>query len=157
MLSAADQSIVSLQATIAAERLKEAGIKVDLQTLDTSTVQSRRTSREPIERGGWSMFFTWFAAVDLMDPLGHLPLNAAGRDGYFGWLGDPATERLLDNWFAAPDAQAQAAAQRAIGARTLETAPFAITGQFRTPTVYRTNLSGILEAPVPFFWNVRKA
>lgn len=157
VLSAADQSIVSLQATIAAERMKEAGIKVDLQTLDTSTIQSRRTSREPIERGGWSMFFTWFAAVDLLDPMGHLPLSAAGRDGYFGWLDDPATERLVDAWFDAANAPAQADTQRAIAARTRETAPFAITGQFRTPIAYRNNLSGILEAPVPFFWNVRKA
>jgi peptide/nickel transport system substrate-binding protein len=156
VLSAADQSIVSLQATVAAERMKQAGIKVDFQTLDTSTIQSRRTSREPVERGGWSMFFTWFAAVDLLDPSGHVVLSADGSKGYFGWLDDPETERLVDAWFAATGPDAQAAAKRAIAARTRETAPFVITGQFRTPTAFRSNLTGILEAPVPFFWNVKK-
>jgi ABC-type transport system substrate-binding protein len=43
VLSAADQSIVALQATVATERMKQAGIKIDFQTLDTSTIRSRRT------------------------------------------------------------------------------------------------------------------
>lgn len=156
ILSSADQSIISLQATVAAERMKQAGIKIDLQTLDTSSVQSRRTSREPVERGGWSMFFTWFAAVDLLDPSSHVALSADGSKGYFGWLDDPDTERLVDAWFAAAGPDAQATAKRAIAARTRETAPFVISGQFRTPTAFRSNLVGILEAPVPFFWNVKK-
>ena len=156
ILSAADQSIISLQATLAAERMKQAGMTIDFQSLDTSTIQSRRTSREPVERGGWSMFFVWFAAADLLDPSSHTVLSANGAKGYFGWLDDPETERLVDAWFAATGPDAQSAAKRAIAARTAETAPFVITGQFRTPTAFRTTLSGILDAPVPFFWNVRK-
>ena len=52
-------------------------------------------------------------------------------------------------------------------AATLATAPasaqsegktlhFIPTGQFVTPTVYRENLSGIINAPVAFLWNVDK-
>jgi peptide/nickel transport system substrate-binding protein len=156
LLSSSDQSIIALQVTIAADLLTRAGMTVDLQTLDTSTVQSRRTSRAPVDRGGWSMFFTWFAGADLMDPSSDIAISATGATGWFGWLDDPETERLTDRWYAATDDTERAQALRRISARTDETAPYVITGQFRTPTAYRNSISGILDGPVPFFWNVKK-
>ena len=156
LLSASDQSIVSLQATIAADGLTKAGFNVDLQTLDTSSVQTRRTSRESVDQNGWSMFFTWFAGIDLADPTGNIALSATGANAWFGWLDDPETERLIDSWYAAPDDAGRASAIERIAARTKETAPFVVTGQFRTPTAYRSSVTGILDGPVPFFWNLKK-
>jgi peptide/nickel transport system substrate-binding protein len=34
--------------------------------------------------------------------------------------------------------------------------PYITTAQFILPTAYRTNLSGIISAPVTFLWNVEK-
>ena len=157
LLSASDQSIVALQVTIAADLLAKAGMTVDLQTLDTSTVQTRRISRAPVDRGGWSMFFTWFAGADLIDPAGNIALSATGANGWFGWLDDPQTEHLTDRWYAATEDSERAQTLQRISARTAETAPYVVTGQFRTLTAYRNAITGILDGPVPFFWNLKKA
>ena len=32
--------------------------------------------------------------------------------------------------------------------------PYIPTGQYYQPTAFRDNVKGVLEAPVPFFWNI---
>ena len=37
-----------------AQALREAGFKVDLQTMDWQTVVSRRANQKPVGEGGWN-------------------------------------------------------------------------------------------------------
>jgi ABC-type transport system substrate-binding protein len=62
--------VVSLKAQpiVAAQLLREAGFKVDVQATDWGTVISRRTSQKPVKEGGWNMFFTNWVAADLINP-----------------------------------------------------------------------------------------
>ena len=47
-------------------------------------------------------------------------------------------------------------AAEAVQARAFEFLPYVPTAQFILPTAYRTNLSGIIVAPMAFLWNVEK-
>src|SRR6202049_253976 len=68
----APTEVVTLKAQpiIAAQLLREAGFKVDVQAADWQTVVSRRASQKSPKEGGWNMFFTNLTSADLMNPIG---------------------------------------------------------------------------------------
>src|SRR6478672_3035999 len=157
LLSATDQSIVHGQALVTLEALRKAGLNVELQANDWGTLITRRTSKEPVEKGGWSIFHTWTSAPDFFSPAVNLPVRSNGEKAWFGWPTDPKIEALIDAWFKAPDlaAQKKLAADIQVEAYANEI-PYVPTGQFVVPTAYRNNLEGIIIAPVVFLWNVEK-
>ncbi len=157
VLSAADQTIVQLQSSVTADLLRKINMTVDLQELDTATILTRRASKEPPSRGGWSIFHTWADASNLRNPAVSPTISANGAQGWFGWASDAPTETLIQQWYDAPDEVAQREALHAIDGRLSETVPYLLTGQFKAVTAYRTVVSGVLQAPALFFWNVRKA
>jgi peptide/nickel transport system substrate-binding protein len=157
LLDATDQPIVHAQALVTAELLGKAGIKVQVDANDWGTLVTRRSSKEPIDKGGWNMFHTWTSAPDMLSPALNAALRGNGDKAWFGWPKDPRLEELIDAWFKAPDlaAQKKLAQDIQIEAYTTEI-PYVPTGQFIVPTAYRKNLDGIIVAPVPFLWGVEK-
>ncbi len=157
LLSATDQPIVHGQALVTLDTLRRAGLNVELQAMDWGTLITRRTSKEPVEKNGWSIFHTWTSAPDFFSPAVNLPLRANGEKAWFGWPSDPKIEALIDAWFKAQDlaAQQKLAADIQIEAYA-NNVPYVPTGQFVAPTAYRKNLDGIIIAPVVFLWNVEK-
>src|SRR5437764_1112297 len=106
LLSATDQPIVQGQALVTLDALRKAGLNVELQANDWGTLITRRTSKEPVEKGGWSIFHTWTSAPDFLFPAQNL-IRANGEKAWFGWPTDPKIEELIDAWFKAPDLAAQ--------------------------------------------------
>ena len=53
------------------------------------------------------------------------------------------------------EAELQEGGRRGAGAR-FEFVPFIPTAQFILPTAYRSNISGVIIAPIAFLWNVEK-
>jgi peptide/nickel transport system substrate-binding protein len=157
LLSATDQPIVHGQALVTLDALRKAGLNVELQANDWGTLITRRASKEPVEKGGWSIFHTWISAPDLFSPAVNIALRGNGEKAWFGWPTDPKIEALIDDWFKAPDltAQKKLAADIQVEAYT-NAIPYVPTGQFVAPTAYRKNLEGIIIAPVVFLWNVEK-
>ena len=157
LMSATDQPIVHGQALVTLEALRKAGLNVDFQANDWGTLITRRASKEPIDKGGWSIFHTWAAAPDLFSPAVNIPLRANGDKAWFGWPTDDKIESLIDAWFKATDVagQKKLAADIQVEAYTNDV-PYIPTGQFVIPTAYRKNLDGIIIAPVVFLWNVEK-
>jgi peptide/nickel transport system substrate-binding protein len=157
LLDATDQPIVHAQALVTLAALKQAGLNVELQSLDWGTLITRRASKAPIDQGGWNIFHTWTSAPDLLSPA----VNAAlrGNDGraWFGWPNDPKLEALIDQWFTAADLASQRKTVDQIQTEAYQgDVPYVPTGQFVAPTAYRKNLHGIIISPVVFFWNVAK-
>jgi peptide/nickel transport system substrate-binding protein len=157
LLSATDQPVVQGQALVTLDALRKAGLNVELQASDWGTLITRRTSKEPVEKSGWSIFHTWTSAPDFFSPAVNLPVRANGEKAWFGWPTDPKIEELITAWFKAPDlaAQKKLAADIQVEAYA-NNVPYVPTGQFVAPTAYRKNLEGIIIAPVVFLWNVEK-
>jgi peptide/nickel transport system substrate-binding protein len=157
LLSATDQPIVHGQALVTLDALRRAGLNVEFQANDWGTLITRRTSKEPVEKNGWSIFHTWTSAPDFFSPAVNILVRGSGEKAWFGWPSDGKIEALIDAWFKAPDlaVQKKLAADIQIEAYTNDI-PYVPTGQFVVPTAYRKNLDGIIIAPVVFLWNVEK-
>ncbi|WP_137179587.1 ABC transporter substrate-binding protein [Roseomonas sp. AR75] len=141
---------------VGTDLFRRLGLNVDHVAADWGTVVQRRASREPVERGGWSCFYSGFATLDLLDPGLHQPLRGSGQDGWFGWPTIPRMETLAAAWIDAPDLAAQRAIAAEMQRLAFEEVPYLPLGQYFQPTAYRRRLTGVLRGP-PLFWNLRQA
>jgi peptide/nickel transport system substrate-binding protein len=152
--------VVSLKAqpVVAAQLLREAGFKVDLQATDWGTVISRRTSQKPVKEGGWNMFFTNWAAADLVNPAVNLAIGGRGKNGgWFGWADDPQVEKLKDNFARATTLEEQKKIAAQIQQEVYDQVIYVPLGQFVQPSAWRKSLTGVLDGPAtPIFWNIDK-
>jgi len=155
IISATDQPIVQAQSLITTELLRKLGLNVELQAGDWGTLITRRTSKEPVEKGGWSIFHTWLVGPDMLSPANMAMVNL-GEKSWFGWPADPKLEELRQAWFNTSDAAAGKKASDAVQLEAFSFVPYITTAQFILPAAYRSNLSGMIIAPVTFLWNVEK-
>jgi peptide/nickel transport system substrate-binding protein len=65
-------------------------------------------------------------------------------------------EKLRDDFAREPDPAKQKAIAEAVQMRWREVVTHVHLGQYNVPIAARKNLSGILTAPAPVFWNVEK-
>jgi peptide/nickel transport system substrate-binding protein len=148
-----------VQPIVAAQLLREAGFKVDVQAMDWQTLVTRRTSQKPPKEGGWNMFFTNLTGQDIANPITHLQINAKGTKGaWFGWPEDSNLEELRDAFVRAKSLEEQKEIATEIQARVYDQVIYIPLGQWTIPSVWRKDISGILDGPAtPIFWNVEKA
>ena len=155
IISATDQPIVHSQSLITAELLRKLGLNVELQASDWGTLITRRTSKEPVDKGGWSIFHTWWVGADIASPAAMALVNL-GEKSWIGWPADPKLEELRQAWFDTTNAAAGKKASDAVQLEAFKFVPYITTAQFILPAAYRSNLSGVIVAPVTFLWNVEK-
>ena len=151
-----DYPVQTAFAQVAAAMLKDIGINVQYDSTDWGTMVARRAGKEPVDKGGWSMFPTTYEGLSVMDPASNSPLRGNGPGGWFGWPTSPRLEGLRDQWFEAPDLAAQQSISAEMQQIAMQEVPFIPLGQLFYPTAYRTALKGIVPAPFPIFWNVQK-
>lgn len=140
---------------VTADLFRRLEVNVDFQTMDWGTAVQRRTSREPLERGGWSALCTAFNGYDFIDPSAHLPLRGNGTGAWPGWPDIPRLEQLRDAWFDAPNLEAQKRIGEEMQQVALETVPYVPLGEYIQRTALRRNVTGMLQG-IPVFWNIRK-
>ena len=157
LLHPTDQPFYDAMSQVCAATLKDIGLNVDDAAMDFGTVVQRRVSKEPLDRGGWSMFCTSFPALDYMDPLDIPGLRGHGARAYFGWPTDPAIEALRDQWMAAGDDDARRTIAAAIQGQAFTNPAQVPLGQYFQRAAWRTSLTGHLKGQPPIFWNVQKA
>ena len=102
LLDPTDFLVLHSLALVTGDLLHRLGVNVEVQAVDWGTLLSRRSSKAPVERGGWSIFLTTFPGLAIIDPGVDAPLRANGDDAWFGWPDDPIIERLRNSWLAAP-------------------------------------------------------
>ena len=135
--------------------LQRIGFVVDYQETDYGTVVQRRTKRDPVDHGGWSVFGSFIAGLDQASPLTNYFLKAGGESGMYGWPKSEKLEVLRQQWLDAPDQAARANLAAAIQSQALEDVPYIPLGQVFFTTAYQNNISGVLDGPA-IFWNVHK-
>ena len=157
LLVATDISITKGQGDVTADLLGKIGMNVDYQALDWGTVGARRAKKEAPSEGGWNIFHTWHAGADCVNPAPYTALDAGGDKAWFGWPNSPQIQQEIGAWYDAPDAAAEKSAMDAINRSTMEFVTYAPTGFFLQYQSWRKNLSGVIKAPFPVFWDVTKA
>ena len=102
------------------------------------------------------MFHTWHAGADCVNPAPYTALDAGGASAWFGWPDSPKIQTEIGNWFDAPDEKAAQTAMDNINRDSMEFVTYAPTGFFKQYQSWRKNLSGVVKAPFPVFWEVTK-
>ena len=159
IMAPGDVVTLKAQPIVAAQLLREAGFKVDLQATDWQTVVTRRASQKPPKEGGWNMFFTNWVAADVSNPLVNASVGGRGKNGgWFGWAEDAKIEELRDRFArsASPDEQKKIAAD--IQKQAYDQVIYIPLGQYLIPSGWRKSLTGVLDGPAtPVFWNIEKS
>jgi peptide/nickel transport system substrate-binding protein len=159
VLAPGDVVTLKAQPIVAAQLLRKAGFKVDVQAADWQTVVSRRASQKPPKEGGWNMFFTNLTGADVVNPVGLLQISGRGKNGgWFGWPENASIEAMRDAFSrtSSPEEQKKIAAE--IQREVYDQVIYIPLGQYLTAAAWRKSLSGILGGPAtPVFWNIDKS
>src|SRR6266850_1416472 len=159
IMAPGDVVTLKAQPVVAAQALRAAGFKVDLQATDWGTVVSRRTSQKPIKEGGWNMFFTNWAGADVINPIVNFAIGGKGKNGgWFGWADDPKIEQLKDAFVRAATPEEQKTITADIQKEAYDQVIYIPLGEYTQPSAWRKSLTGVLDGPAtPVFWNIDKS
>lgn len=154
-----DSPIIAAMGEVTAQLLTEVGFKVDLQSVDTSTFGTRRVIKDPPSqnRAGWHIAQSWAAGPVSGDPLSNnfTPTPCTGT-GFFGWPCDENLEKIRRRFLTAATLEERKALVAEFQAPMYEHVPYIPLGQFRTPSAFRSTISGVLPGPRLVMWNISK-
>lgn len=156
LMAPTDVITLSNQPVVAAQALREAGFEVDMQSMDWQSVVSRRAMQSNPAEGGWNIFFTNWMVPEVSDPLINVMMNGRGDDAWFGWPTDPKIEEMRAEFAAAPDDAARKEIGTRIQAHVMENVNYIHLGEYRIPQARRDTIGGMIQSPVPVFWNMTK-
>jgi peptide/nickel transport system substrate-binding protein len=157
IISPSDFPVIGPLGDVTAETLKKIGMNVDLQVMDWGTVVQRRTSKEPVEKGGWSIFHTTGPAVGYYNPAVSTLVRGQGQSGWYGWWTYQKVEAMVREWLDASDEADQKRLATSIQNLALDEVATVPLGQFFLKTAYRSNITGMLQGVGVYPWNVRPA
>ena len=142
--------------TVLIAALRKAGVAVDIQSADWSTISVRRARKDPVDKGGWNLFITTQGGPDTANPITNGWFNSRCEAANNGWACDPELEALVGKWMREQDPVKRRTMIDAIQARAYESIPYVPFGQFFQPIAFRKNVSGVLAAGLPVYWNIDK-
>ena len=142
---------------VAAQLLRQAGFKVDLQAMDWQTLVGRRAKKDAPTAGGWHMFLTAWTAHDVWSPISNPTMDTRGEKSvWFGWATDDQMPKLRDQFMRATDEGEKKKLAGAIHARAFEIGTHAPLGEFQQPMAARKNISGFFIQNSNIYWNLKK-
>jgi peptide/nickel transport system substrate-binding protein len=151
LLHPADAPAIHAMFQVVAARLREAGLNVDDQVMDTATVATRCLRKE-----GWSLMMLNVPGAGHSSPMVAQGLRT-GRAASPGWPTNPEVESLRDRWIDSTDPTEQRALAARIQDIALTDVILSPLGHHVRKSAWRANVAGILKAPEPLMWNVSKA
>ncbi len=156
ILNPTDIATISAHSLLVADLLRRIGMNVDLQSLDWGTVVQRRISKNPIDRGGWSIACTNWPAISIDNPATNATTRGQGDAGWWGWFADAPTEALVQQWLSAATPEEANTTFLAAQRRALEMVPSIPLGRTYSDSAMRADIQGVLAGSVQMFWNARR-
>ena len=80
LLNPTDLTTVGPLGDVTHDLLLKIGMNVEMVATDWGTVVQRRVSREPVEKGGWSILHTWAPSTIRFTPVEHSQIRGLGAD-----------------------------------------------------------------------------
>jgi len=153
ILHATDLPIFTNIAPVTAEALRSIGMNVEVQSMDFTTLLARRTKKDPVEQGGWSIFQSNMTSLELMSPVGNPNLDGGGEKGYPGWTRDEVMEDLCNRFAATSDEAERKQLALEIQRRSYAQVMFVPLGGYSKFKGYDAKFANMVDAPVPLFWS----
>jgi peptide/nickel transport system substrate-binding protein len=130
-------------------------MNVDYVAVDWGTVVARRAQKTAPGQGGWQMFVTATGGADGIDPVSPW-IRANGEKASSGWPNIPQVETEVAAWYDANTLDEEKTIARRLNKAALDQVVYAPLGWYLRHTAWRKNVSGVAQAPLPFFWGVSK-
>lgn len=156
ILQPTDTPSVNTQPVVIAQALRDAGFVVDMQAMDWQSIVTRRTVQAPPKDGGWNIFSTNNVMAEAFDPLRAFSVAANGNQAWFGWPDVPAIEELRLEFARTPDLEKRKELAAKIQKIAIDEGVVLPMGQYYIPGAFSDELEGMLDSPVPLFWNITK-
>jgi peptide/nickel transport system substrate-binding protein len=159
ILDAPSQGSIHAMSLVTAQKLRQAGVTVDVQAMDLAAWAARRNERGDPKTtpNGWNIFHTAGKMISQGNPLANAGVVAAcdGKN-WVGWPCDEELQKQLEAYAFTPS-DGQKAWVDAYQTRYFQALPYVPVGQFLLPTVSRTAVTGLLPVQgYPVMWNVQK-
>ncbi len=153
--------IINVMTQLLAQRLRDAGVNVDMQMGDWASIFTRmNTPHLTPGHGAWNVGGTYSLGGTAFNPLTNSVIdtscgpNATSR---MGWPCDAEGDALRKAVTAAPDDASRKAAFEAFQKRMWQFIPYVPAGQFDQQNAYGKNVSGVLGGYVIIYWNMEKS
>jgi len=157
LMKPTDLAAIDKLPDVAAQLLRQAGFKVDLQAMDWNTLVGRRAKKDPVDKGGWNMFLTAWQGPDIWNPIANAALDTRGeQSGWFGWAKDDKIVALRNQFMRETDIGKKKKLAEQIQARAFEIGTHVPLGEFDSPLAARKNISGFFRQTGNFYWNLKK-
>ena len=156
ILAATTIPTIWAEAQVASDTLTRIGFNVDLQSMEWGSVVQRRASQEPIDKGGWNIFYTWLGGFSNISPAPNNAIRGNGTAAWFGWPDNAKMEALYDSWFDAPDLDAQQKICEAMQIAFWQNPSYAPLGMYDQPTAFHNYLQDVPDG-WPQFYGLKKA
>jgi len=157
VFAATDHNTITPATQVLIQSMREAGINVDVQSMDWGSVVSRRAKKEPPAQGGWNIFVTTSTGSGSSNPVLHTWIGAACDKGLFGWPCDPEVEKLRNAFGMAGSEDERQKVAAALQSRAMDDVVFIPFGQWDTPLAYRADrIQGIVPNSMVVLWGITK-
>jgi peptide/nickel transport system substrate-binding protein len=157
LLHTTDQPFYNSASLVVADELSRVGFNIEDQAMDWGTVLQRRASRQPLDKGGWSLFVSVTPVPEYRDPLLGSLLRGNGKDAWIGWPEIPRIEAAYNAWLDSDDPAEQVRLEREISLAAFESVPFVPLGRYMPRVAWSKGISHPLKGPAPVFWDVTKS
>lgn len=156
ILAASTIPTIWAEAQVASDTLKKIGMNTDFVALEWGTVVQRRASQEPIDKGGWNIFYTYLGGFGNISPAPNITIQSSGKQGsWFGWPTDPKMDELRAAWFNAPDVASQKKIAEEMQVEFYKSPPYVPLGMYDQPTAFHKYLTDVRDG-WPQFYGVKK-
>ena len=157
ILKPTDLASIQKLPDVAAQLLRQAGFKVDLQAMDWQTLVGRRAKRDAPDKGGWHMFLTAWQAFDVWSPIANPTTDTRGEKSvWFGWASDDKLAELRNQFMRATDDGVKKKLADQMHARMFEIGTHVNLGEFQQPMAATKNISGFFVTNGNIYWNIKK-
>jgi peptide/nickel transport system substrate-binding protein len=152
ILHPTDITVLSAMASITAQALRGIGMNVEIQSMDYTTMQSRRTKKDPIAQGGWNIVHSQWSTLDLLTPIINPNLDGRGEAGYIGWSKSDRMEKLRNDFAAESDMAKKKQIAVEVQKLNYEEVFYIPLGGFSKIKAYNAKMARMVDAPLPLFW-----
>ncbi len=156
LIQVTDAAVLAPLCTVMTQALRGIGMTVNPISMDFQSTLARRTRQEGGAQG-WDIYLTILASSDISNPISNQMVNARGTKGASpGWPDDARIEGLRDDFAREPALTRQKEIATDIQTSAYDVVTHVMAGQYTQPVAHRSNVTGIVPAPAPVFWNVEK-
>ncbi len=142
---------------VAAQLMRQAGLKVDLQAMDWQSLVGRRAKKDAPDKGGWHMFLTAWQTFDVWSPIANPTMDTRGeKSTWFGWATDEKMVELRNQFMRATEDGAKKKLADQMHARAFEIGTHATLGEYEQPMAAGKNISGFFVTNGNIYWNLKK-